>query len=194
MENLESKIESILFFKNEPVSASVLSKLLKKEDGEIIKSLEKISQKYKEKESGIVLIKNNDEFSLGTAPENSNIIEELQKEELNKTLSKASLETLSVVLYKNGASRADVDYIRGVNSSFTLRALAMRGLVEKITDPSDNRKYIYKPTTELLSFMGVTRVEELPDFNSISSNVNLEIDNIKEKLEKEEGNDDNSIR
>jgi len=104
--------------------------------------------------------------------------EELQKlkqkkEELNKDLSKASLETLSIILYKNGASRADIDYIRGVNSSFTLRAMAIRGLVEKTIDKKDSRRYIYKPSFELLSFMGVKSVEELPDYSEVSNSINV---------------------
>ncbi len=193
MDNLESKIESVLFFKNEPVSVAFLAKFLKVSDEDVAKSVELLIERYRNTKSGFVLVKNNNELSLGTSPESSILIEELRKEELNKDLSKASLETLSVILYKNGASRADIDYIRGVNSSFTLRALAMRGLVEKVPDIKDNRKYIYKPTLDLLSFMGVTSVEELPDFGNISNNVVKEIDNIKESLEKEESNGD-SVR
>jgi len=109
---------------------------------------------------------------LGTNPELSHLIEYLQKEELNKELSKASLETLSIVLYKNGATRADIDYIRGVNSSFTLRALSIRGLVEKTTDPKDARRYIYKPTFDLLSYMGVKNMTELPEYVETSQNLN----------------------
>jgi segregation and condensation protein B len=112
-----------------------------------------------------------DEITLGTNPEFSKLIEHLQKEELKKDLSKASLETLSVVLYKNSVTRAEIDYIRGVNSSFTLRMLSIRGLVEKSLDPKDNRRYIYKPTFELLSFMGVKNVEELPEYKEINENL-----------------------
>jgi segregation and condensation protein B len=118
---------------------------------------------------------------LGTAPELSKLIEDLQKEELNKELSKASLETLSIVLYKNGASRAEIDYIRGVNSSFTLRALSVRGLVEKMADIKDNRRYIYKPSFELLSFMGVTSIEELPDYTEVSSSLDVAAKNLEEE-------------
>ena len=116
---------------------------------------------------GMVLLEKENEITLGTMLELSKLIENLQKEELNKDLSKASLETLSIILYKNGANRSEIDYIRGVNSSFTLRALSIRGLVEKTVDLKDSRRYIYKPSFELLSFMGIKSVEELPDYNEV---------------------------
>jgi segregation and condensation protein B len=133
-------------------------------------------------------LENNSTFALGTAPELSKMIEDLQKEELNKELSKASLETLSIVLYKNGASRYEIDYIRGVNSSFTLRALSIRGLVEKTTDPKDSRRYIYKPSLELISFMGVKSVEELPDYSEVNNGIEIAAKNLEEELKVEATN------
>lgn len=130
---------------------------------------------------GVVLVENGEEVMLGTAPELGKLFEDLQKEELNRELSKASLETLSIVLYKNGVSRAEIDYIRGVNSSFTLRALSIRGLVEKITDAKDSRRYIYKPSFELLNYMGVKSVEELPDYAEVSNGINIAAKNLEEE-------------
>jgi segregation and condensation protein B len=166
---LAKKIEAILFFKNEPVSQKRLSEILKVSGEEIAQALEILKNSLLGR--GMVLMEREGEVMLGTSPEVASIIEELQKEELNKDLSKASLETLSIVLYKNGASRADIDYIRGVNSSFTLRALAIRGLVEKAADPKDNRRFIYKPSFELLSYMGVRSVQELPDFEEVNRSI-----------------------
>lgn len=167
--NLEIKIEAILFFKGEPVSRKRLAEILKADIFEINDGLERLKENLKNR--GIVLLEKENEIMLGTAPELSKLIEDLQREELNKELSKASLETLSIVLYKNGVSRSEIDYIRGVNSSFTLRALSVRGLVEKTTDAKDSRRYIYKPSFELLSFMGIKSVEELPDYNEVRNSI-----------------------
>lgn len=93
----------------------------------------------------------------------------MRKEELSKDLSKASLETITIILYKNGATRSEIDYIRGVNSSFILRNLAIRGLVEKVPSPDDSRKITYRPTFDLLSYMGVTRIEEIKEFANYHS-------------------------
>jgi segregation and condensation protein B len=180
---IEQKIEAILFWKGEPISRKKLAEVLKVGQTEINESIEKLKVILQGR--GIVLQEKDNDITLGTAPELSKLIEDLQKEELNKDLSKASLETLSIVLYKNGASRAEIDYIRGVNSSFTLRALAIRGLVEKITDPNDNRRYVYRPSFELLSFMGVKSVEELPSYGEVSNNIKVAAENLAEELKNE---------
>ena len=138
------------------------------------------------KDRGIVLLEKDDEITLGTAPELSKLIEDLQKEELNKELSKASLETLSIILYKNGVSRAEIDYIRGVNSSFTLRALSVRGLIEKTIDTKDNRRYIYKPSFDTLSFMGIKSAEELPDYREVNNSIQVAAKNLEEENKMEE--------
>lgn len=180
--NLPNKIEAILFFKGEPVSLKKLIDILKVSKEEINEAV--INLKNNLNNRGIVLQEKEDEFTLGTAPEFGTMIENLQKEEMNKDLSKASLETLSIVLYKNGVSRAEVDYIRGVNSTFTLRILSVRGLIEKITDPKDARRFIYKPTFDLLSYLGVSRVEDLPDHEITLSNLNnsgLQVPNVSEE-------------
>jgi segregation and condensation protein B len=182
--NLEQKIEAILFFKGEPVSRKKLSEILSAQAGlkvgqtEINESIEKLKENLQNR--GIVLIEKDNEITLGTASELSSLIEDLQKEELNKDLSKASLETLSIVLYKNGATRAEIDYIRGVNSSFTLRALSVRGLVEKTTDPKDNRRYLYKPSFETLSFMGVKSIEELPEYTEVNNGIEIAAKNLED--------------
>lgn len=181
--NLEQKIEAVLFWKGEPISRKKLRDIFKKDEAEINEAIEKLKENLKQR--GMVLQEKNDEITLGTAPELSDLIENLQKEELNRDLSKASLETLSIVLYKNGASRADIDYIRGVNSSFTLRALSVRGLVERINDPKDNRRYIYRPSFELLSFMGIKSVEELPDYSEVNGEINIAAKNLEEEIGKE---------
>ncbi|MCM2339182.1 MAG: SMC-Scp complex subunit ScpB [Burkholderiales bacterium] len=181
--NLEQKIEAILFFKGEPMSRKKLSEFLAVGQNEMNEAIEKLKENLKDR--GIVLQEKDNDITLGANKEISELIEKLQKEELNKELSKASLEVLSIVLYKNGVSRSLIDYIRGVNSSFTLRALSIRGLVEKSIDPTDNRRYIYKPTFELLSYMGVNSVEELPDYALVNNSIESASQNLEEELVKE---------
>lgn len=183
---LANKIEAVLFFKDEPISVDTLSKILSVSKEEISSALTELRELSMDK--GVVLIEHDGLYTLGTHSEMGEIIESIQKEDLNKALSKASLETLSIILYKNGASRAEIDYIRGVNSGFTLRALSVRGLVEKVTDPEDARKYVYKPTLELLSYMGVANIKDLPDFEK----VNLKIDQIKEEKTIENNTENNA--
>ncbi|MEK7175229.1 MAG: SMC-Scp complex subunit ScpB [Patescibacteria group bacterium] len=170
---LEAKIEAILFFKNEAMSIDKLADILKVDKEEILKAV--LVLKTSLENRGIILLEKGPslapqgiEIMLGTNPELSSLIENLQKEELDKELSKASLETLSIILYKDGVSQSEIDFIRGVNSGFTLRALSIRGLIERSTSEKDARVYIYKPSFDLLSFMGITSVKELPDYFNIN--------------------------
>ena len=68
------------------------------------------------------------------------ILKSIVNSEFDSELSKASLETLSIIIYKNTASRAEIDYIRGVNSSFILRNLLVRGLIEREAQRGEDRK------------------------------------------------------
>jgi len=178
--DIEQKIEATLFFKGEPTSRKKLAEFLGVGQAEINEALEKLKENLNGR--GIVLQEKENDVMLGTSPELSDLIEKLQKEELNKELSKASLETLSIILYKNGVSRAEIDYIRGVNSSFTLRALSIRGLIERNTDPKDSRRYIYKPTFELLSYMGIKSAQELPDYHLVNGSIESVAQNLSEEL------------
>lgn len=180
---LEAKIEALLFWKGEPISKEKLSEIFDVGQIEINEAIGKLKENLKSR--GIILSEIENDVVLGTSPELSDLFEDLQKEELNKDLSKASLETLSIILYKNGASRAEIDNIRGVNSSFTLRALAIRGLVEKFIDIKDNRRYVYKPSIDLLSYMGLSSIEELPDFNEINNSIESTTTQLNEELENE---------
>ncbi len=166
---IEQKIEAILFWKGEPISKKKLSETLSVSLEETELALQKLKENLGNR--GIALLEKDGEVTLGTAPEMSTLIENLRKEELNKDLSKATLETLSIIIYKNGVSRNEIDYIRGVNSSFSLRALSVRGLIEKEVDPKDSRRFVYKPSFDLLSYMGVKSVEELPDFAEVNKDI-----------------------
>lgn len=159
---LHNNIEALLFYKGEPVKKTELASYFKTTQEDVAAALVTLSQTLSTR--GIRLLETQDEVTLGTAPEMSSFLEDLRRQELSKELSKASLETLSVILYKNGATRGDIDYLRGVNGSFILRNLSARGLIEKVPHPEDSRKMLYKPTFDLLRFLGVTDISSLPEY------------------------------
>ena len=178
--NLSAYIESILFFKGTPVAISFLAKVLGKKTAEIEEALNILEQKLKDR--GLVLTRHEDKVSLGTAPKASGFIETLIKEDLSKDIGKAGLETLSVIIYKGPISRGKIDHIRGVNSSFILRNLLVRGLTERVRGSKDQRMTMYVPTAKLLSYLGVKNIEEMPQYKEVKGNIeNFE----KAQLEKE---------
>lgn len=162
LNKLSNGIEAVLFWKGEPVSIKKLSQIFSKTEEEISNVVKQLEEKLVDR--GITLIFKEDEVTLGTSKEVSEIIEKLTKEELVKDLGKAGLETLSIIIYQGPISRAEIDYIRGVQSNFILRNLMIRGLVEKVTNPKDQRSFLYKPTFEMLSYLGVSKIEEMPEY------------------------------
>ncbi|MDO8510443.1 MAG: SMC-Scp complex subunit ScpB [bacterium] len=163
----DQAIEAILFFKAEPVRLDDLRKILGTDLPSVKQALESLEKSLASR--GIRLMSNGEEVTLVTAPEVSELIEKLSKEELSRELSRAALETLSIILYKNPIARKEIDFIRGVNSHFILRSLLIKGLVEKTADEKDQRVTLYKPTLDLFAHLGITRAEDLPLYGRIQS-------------------------
>jgi segregation and condensation protein B len=167
MKELAQQIEAILFFKGEAVTIKELAKTLGQNESAVSAAVEEIKAGLSGR--GIVLMDNAGELKLATAPSVAPIIETLIKEELHRDLGKAGLETLSIILYRGPVTRGEVDFIRGVNSQFIVRNLLVRGLVERVDNPKDRRTYLYKPTLELLSYLGIANLSELPEYEAVRS-------------------------
>ena len=164
---LESKIEGLLFYKGEEIVVKKLAELLEVSVDQIEEGLHKLEESLSGR--GLVIVRKDDRVVLGISGELSSIIEKIRKDEITKELSRASLETLSIILYKDWVSRSEIDYIRGVNSSFILRNLLVRGLIEKVVDPKDSRRFLYHSTFDILSFMGVTSIDKLPNYAEVKA-------------------------
>ena len=183
--SVEQQLEAILFVKVEPVKIEELSNTLKISEKIVEEALVNLKEQLKGR--GICLMEKDNSVMLGTAPELSDLIEQIRKAELSKDIGRAGLETLSIILYKSPVGRSEIDYIRGVNSTFILRALMVRGLVERIHNPSDARSFIYKPTFELLSFLGISNVSELPNFDKALEELVVFAEEREEKNEDDGG-------
>ena len=174
MSDIENHIESILFLKGEPMTAKQLSKVLEKPESEIKSALNSLQEKLSE--SGIRLLKKNSSFMLATAPESSKFTQKLIKEEFDSELSKAALEVLAIVVYRGPITRSEIDYIRGVNSTFTVRSLLIKGLIEREINPKNSRSYLYKPTFQLLQYLGIGNIEELPEYDMFIKQISESLD------------------
>lgn len=172
--NLEQKIEAILFYKNEPLEIKKLSKLVGKEDKEVREALKNLAASLEGR--GICLVMTDSEVSLATAPEMTGFIDQIAKDEMSREIGRAGLETLAIILYNGPISRREIDYIRGVNSTFILRNLCIRGLAEREPDPKDQRILRYKSSLSLLAHLGIKSVEELPEFEMLKNKTEIKND------------------
>lgn len=160
-----SRILAYLFGAGEPVEKKkLLAKLSIPDDSQVLDEAASLA-----KAAGLALVDDGRELELRTASEAADMMDEMRKEEFSRDIGKAGLETLSILLYKGPASRAEIDYIRGVNSQYILRSLYMRGLVRRVPNPKDERSHVYEPTIELLAHLGVSSVSELPDIETVRS-------------------------
>jgi segregation and condensation protein B len=176
--NRNTLIESVLFWRGEPIDRKALGKILSISDEDVTGELSKLGETLKDR--GVRLVEKDGSVSLMTAPEHSATITALTKEELECNIGKAGLQTLTIILYRGPITRSEIDYIRGVNSTFILRNLLIRGLVEKVPDEKDQRRFLYRPTFELLGFLGLEKVSDLPEYNVVQEEIRV----FKESQEK----------
>ncbi len=181
---LSSLLEALLFAAGEPIARKRLPTLLDTSSENVEDALNALRITLDDR--GLALIETETEVELRTAPEASGVIAKLREAELSRDLGKASLETLAIILYKEKATRTEIDWIRGVNSGTALRALLLRGLIERIDNPEDRRRARYAPTIDALAHLGVARKEDLPRFIEFKNALTAE----KEKQEEAEANKD----
>ncbi len=158
-------IEALLFSRAEPWTIVELAKALNLGGKETVDAIDELERDMQGR--GIVLMRADDTVTLGTHPDAHTMLEKLYKDELSKGLSKASVETLSIIMYGSEVTRGKIDYIRGVNSGFILRSLLVRGLIERKVYPRDRKRFMYVPTVALLASLGANTVEGLPDYERI---------------------------
>lgn len=158
-------IEGLLFYKSAPQKKRTIIKLFEISDTELIEAINVLKERLNQ--TALRLIETTDEIQLVISPDLAPVIEAMKKNELRADIGKAGAETLAIVLYREPVTRAEIDRIRGVNSSFILRNLQVRGLVEaRASGKGSGHEYVI--TTELLAYLGVTNKLDLPDFARIS--------------------------
>jgi len=167
MENKIQELQAVLYAHGGEMRKKELALLLTISETELasrVRALADLLQKQ-----ALELFETESTISLRTAREYAPFITELHQKGNEKDIGAAGLEVLAIVLYKGEASRATIDYIRGVNSSGTLRQLVLRGLLERIRDTIDARAWLYRATPELLAHTDVSSREDLPEYETIAA-------------------------
>jgi segregation and condensation protein B len=162
---LDILLEGLLFYKSEPLKKSVIEKQFAVTSEDLATTIGVLQQRL---QAGATrLLETETEIELVSAPALAPFIEELRKADIKNDISKAGAETLAIVLYNGPIARTEIDRIRGVNSSFILRNLLIRGLVERSSEKKGSG-YTFSITPSLLAHLGVTKKEELQDFARVT--------------------------
>ncbi|MCQ9353411.1 SMC-Scp complex subunit ScpB [Corynebacterium sp. 153RC1] len=169
-------IEAILLVVDEPVSPRALAAALEVPEAEALAVLRQIAAEYEERESGMRLVETAGAWRWYTSREYAPVVEKFLLGGSQAKLSRAALETLAVIAYRQPATRAQVSAVRGVNVDGVMRTLALRGLIREVdmkstlTDPEEGTApqgghgAQYFETTELfLELLGIDSLERLPN-------------------------------
>lgn len=172
-QKIASVVESLLFVSGDPVLIARLAGVIGISEEDVEKAIDALQETYVQNHRGLFLIRKEGSVLLASHPDYAPFVEGLVRSEREGNLSRSAIETLSIVAYRGPIGRADIDAIRGVNSSLTLRNLLLRGLIERRGNPDDSRGYLYSPSFALLETLGVADCADLPDYENLSKDERL---------------------
>lgn len=160
-QNISNQIEAILFVAPQSVNIGQLTIALDVTEDIVKAGLQTLEERLM---NGAIRLQNHrGYYQLTSAPEHAETIEHFLGLEATTRLSRAALETLSIIAYQEPITRPDIDLIRGVNSDGVLRSLLGKGLIEDVgRAQTPGRPILYQTTTEFLSYFGLDSPSQLP--------------------------------
>ena len=160
---LRRALEAILFLADEPVPSGILAQAVEAGRREVDGALVTLAAEYEARGSGLVLRQVGGGWRMMTHPEAAPYVEQFVLTSRHSRLTKASLETLAIVAYKQPVTRHQIAAIRGVDSDGVLRALVDRGLVAEVgREDAPGRPMVYGTTPEFLERLGLDSLASLP--------------------------------
>ena len=168
--NIKSALEAILFAAGEPVPAARISLILEQDEETVGDAARELSEQYEKEGRGIRILKLDKALQMCSAPEYAAVIGKTLEQRKPPMLSQPALETLAIVAYFQPVTRAYIDQVRGVDSSYTVGVLIDRGLIErcgKLDVPG--RPSLLRTTDVFLRTMGISELSQLPTLPDIAT-------------------------
>ncbi len=172
-------IESILFVASKPLSFGTIAKAVGRSEVEIAEAIVILKERYNIPQSGLHILLSEDTVQMATNATFSEYIETFTKDEIAGELTKAQLETLTIIAYLGHITRPEIEEIRGVNSSVILRNLLIRGLIEEKTY-EDKILTAYTLSFEAFRHLGISSVEELPNYTTLHAHPHMQLSESEE--------------
>ncbi|MBR6840593.1 MAG: SMC-Scp complex subunit ScpB [Oscillospiraceae bacterium] len=195
MDKVSSAVEAVLFAAGESVPLKRLSLVLGVEEEEISRTVDALHELYESEGRGMRILRLDDKVQMCSAPEHAGLISACLEQRKPPMLSQAALETLAVVAYFQPVTRAYVEQVRGVDSSYSVGMLTERGLIEECGRlEAPGRPAVFRTTDVFLRTMGISRLSELPVLPEVSGGEGLEkIQSAIDKLTKPQETDENGV-
>lgn len=163
-------VEALLFVSGEPLAPKVLANLTESTEEEVNNALVMLESNYLKNASGLSIVRAPEGVQLATNKQYASQVDKFLKSGIREQLTPAAAETLAIVAYRGPINRAGVEAIRGVNASFSLRLLTIRGLVERYQSEKDSRVFLYRVSADFLRHLGLSKIEDLPDYQNFRQN------------------------
>ena len=182
MIDLTSAIEAILFAAGDSVPLARLSLVLGVSEQDVETSVKMLQESYIEQQRGMRILRLEDKVQMCSAPEYASFISKTLEQRKPPVLSQPALETLAVVAYFQPVTRAYIEQVRGVDSSYTVGVLNERGLIEecgRLEVPG--RPVLFRTTDVFLRTMGISSLDELPELPDMTDSDGME--KLQEKID-----------
>ncbi len=169
----EAIAEALIFAAGEPVKLESIAIAIKSDKRHAAKVMEKLISEYEERNGGIIIRRLDKSYVFCSKPSLHDEIRDFFEKPSQSGLSRAAMETLSIVAYNQPVTRAGIEFIRGVNSDGVLVRLLERGLVEECgRSENPGRPILYGTTVKFLQSMGIESLGELPPLEKIDTEGN----------------------
>ncbi|MFH0947441.1 MAG: SMC-Scp complex subunit ScpB [Elusimicrobiota bacterium] len=162
-------IEALLFVSPSPLKLEVIIEIAEKSADEIHQAITELSKDYEEKQSPLQIVEIAGGWQFSTKRDFAPFIKKLFKEETTLKLSSSALETLAIIAYKQPITRAEIEQIRGVETSAVIRTLVEKNLVRNCGKKETvGAPFLYGTTQQFLIYFGINSTDDLPSIEEIN--------------------------
>lgn len=179
MDHLALHIESLIFAAQPSISFDDIKSALEEamdvsfSDQDISDAIQIVSNKFDDPDFSIEIVEIAGGFRFMTKAVYHNTVGTYLKQHTNKKLSKAALETLSIVSYKQPVSKTEIESIRGVNSEYSIQKLLDKELIEiKGRSEGPGKPLLYGTTQKFMDYFGLKNIQDLPQIKEFTTSEN----------------------
>ncbi|MBA0047095.1 SMC-Scp complex subunit ScpB [Mycobacterium sp. NPDC050853] len=183
-DELTSTLEALLLVVDTPINAPTLASLVSQPLDRVTEALQRVSEILTDRASGIDLRESADGWRMYTRAQYAPYVEKLLLDGARSKLTRAALETLAVVAYRQPVTRSRVSAVRGVNVDAVMRTLLMRGLIAEAGTDDDSGAVMFRTTELFLERLGLTSLSDLPDIAPLLPDIDV-IDDLSQNLAEE---------
>lgn len=171
MDNLDKILEGLLFLSGDGLDRGVIMEKLQVTPKQLEKAIEKLKERYNE-DCGINFITYKDKLQLCASPKYADDVSLVLNPIRERQLTRATLEVMAIIAYKQPVTRLDVQDIRGINSDYAIQTLLNYKLIEVVgRKDAVGKPLLFGTTDEFLRHFGINNLDELPDYNELMKNI-----------------------